>query len=213
MMRFRQAKENITATLGDAADGRFTVIGYQRQVPGRPEKPDAEQRLVQVFYQRSQFPQSASPMRGPIQHRATYALELSVYTAARGNVTELLEAAETDEDRKAALETFKEAADLADEALDELFDVVFQILMDARNFSFGFTDKPRVVGDRWITELSKDDPVPHGAHVLLTGRSTLELSIVEDIEGAETVAGDLIALDILTQEEENARAGVKVAAE
>ena len=207
MMAFRAVKANLTQILGDASGGQWDTVGYQRQVDAAKQVGDTG-RSVQVFYQSSSFPESSSGYRSEVVHVATYGLELTIAASARGDINELLDTAETDEERAAALSAFRDAADLADEALDEFFDAIYQVIMDARNYDLGM--QPGEIADRWITELRKDEPVPHGAQVILTGRATMTVRIAEDVLGEDGVPGELIDLGVLINEDDTPRSGVQI---
>lgn len=180
-MNFRLIKENlITKILGPAEKDRYRVIGFQRQVKNAAEVVDWE-RLVQVFYSSSEFPKSGGRQTGPVQNDITYRIWLTASKAAQIDLSIIDNEAATAIQRAAAIEEFQEASQAVDDSMDELFEVIFQILMDARNLDMGF-DKG-VVANRWVSRMQKDDPENRGEYVLLTGSLDFTLRTVEQVDG------------------------------
>jgi len=187
MMLFRQVKKSITcAVLGPAEDGRYRTIGYQNQTEDAESSLDNE-RSVQIYWVGSDFPESASALQGPFKHKITYRIDLSAAKATELDLKVLNDVSATPEDKADALYAFQEAAELADESFDELVDIVYQVIMDARNIDLGMS--PGVVSDRWISQAKKDDPVPAGEYALLTGSMTLTCSVSEEAGGDPGVEG------------------------
>ena len=137
-------------------------------------------RSVQVYFFRGEFPKGKGSTTGPVMHDLTFNLELAVSKAAEGNLTPILDPGASGPELKAALESFKEASGLANESLDELADVVFNIIMDARNIDLGHDS---VVADRWVPNIQKDQPIPRGDLVVLTGTMAVTCGIDEQLDG------------------------------
>lgn len=186
-MLFRQVKKSITDNiLGPAEDGRYRTIGYQNQTEDAESSLDNE-RSVQVYWASSSFPKDASGLQGPFKHEITYNIELSAAKAAELDLEILNDVSATPAEKAGALYSFQEAADLADESYDELVDVIFQVIMDARNIDLGMP--PGVVSSRWISQAKKDDAVPAGEFALLTGSMTLTCTVSEEAGGDPGVEG------------------------
>ena len=181
MMKFRKIKLSITDNvLGPAEDGRYRTIGYQKQNTD-VEDVLGNNRTVQVFFSSSNFPKNASGLQGPFKHEVSYRIELAVAEDSAVNLTALKDENATDADREKAWKSFIEAGDAADDSFDELVEIVFQVLMDARNVDLGMSigDAP----DRWVGQIRKDDPEPTGEYVMLTGAMMLTCSPSEEAYG------------------------------
>lgn len=180
-MYFRTVKSSIVNNvLGPAEAGRFQTVGFQRQAKSADEVLD-ESRMVQVYYSAGDISKQGGRLTGPVQHDITYRVDMTVAKAAEGDLSLINNPAATAPQIAAALLAFQEASDLADDSLDELFDAVYQILMDARNYDMGMSKG--VVANRWVDQIQKDQPVPRGEYVVLTGSMLLKLRVVEQITG------------------------------
>lgn len=187
MMLFRKVKQSITNNvLGPAEDGRFQTIGFQRQTNDAEDSLD-NLRHVQVFWSSSDFPKRGSGLQGPYKNEASYKIELSAAKAVEIDLEILNDDLATDAERATALASFQEAADLVDESFDELVDIIYQIIMDARNIDLGMPKG--VVAERWLSQARKDDPIPSGELAMLTGSMVLTCSISEEAPGDPGVDG------------------------
>ena len=189
-MNFRTIKDNIVEILANNSNNCFRVIGHQRQMESDVEVKD-DNRRVQIFYSFGDIPKSSGRVKGPIQHECTYRLELSASAATKGDVNTLDDTNASSAIKIAALDNLKEASATADELIDELFNMVFQILMNPTNYSMGMPKGE--VSNRWIGELQKDEPIPLGSLVVLTGNMFLKLKTAEQILGvdASQVTGNI----------------------
>ena len=186
-MKFRTLKDSIVSILGAAASSRFQVIGYQRQAKDASEVLDAS-RMVQVYYKSGEFSKSGGRVHGSTQHDITFQIDLTVAKGAVGDVSTMNNESATPSELQAALAAFQDAADLADDSIDELFDIVYQILMNAENYDLGLSEG--LVANRWIDTLQKDNPVPRGEYVILTGAARMTCRVSEDIDGESLVTVD-----------------------
>ena len=188
-MNFRTIKDSIVNNvLGPAEAGRFSTVGYQRQSRAAVQS-GVGITTVQVFYSGSDISKS-NRLVGPVNHDATYKVELTVSRAARGDLSLINDPGASPDQLAAALAAFQDAAELADVAFDELTEVVFQILMDGRNFDMGLSKG--VLSSRWISSIQKDNPLPRGRVVVLTGYMNLTLKTVEQITGDTGTAAESI---------------------
>lgn len=205
-MAFRTIKSSIVSILGSAEDGRYQTIGFQRQVKGADEVLD-NLRFVTVYFSSGGFPKSSGRNTGVTQHDITYRIELTVSKAAEADLTTLNDPNSTDTERAAAMIAMEEASFLADASLDELFDIVYQILMDPRNYDFG---QPKgKVANRWVDQLQKDDPVPQGELVVITGSALLTMRASEDIVGETGTPGNgIISTTVDIEGDDVERTGV-----
>jgi hypothetical protein len=176
MMKFREITASIIQILGDAADGRYRVIGYQGQSQGFV----GNSKEVQVFYNAGDF---SGNRHGPTQHAMTFSVGLTVSAAASVNLAVINREGVLPAQVAGALAALKDAAQIADAAWDELAEWVYQVLMDGRNYDLGLAVGD--TADRWVGQIRKDNPLPHGDLVVITGVLQLECS------AAETVLGDV----------------------
>jgi len=177
-MKFRTLKASIVTLLGAAAAGRFKVVSYQRQT-----RPADEGNTVQVYYQSGSFPKTGAAVNGTTRHEITFKIDLKVSESAKGDLTVIQDPDATPAQLAVAIAAFQDAAALADSAFDQLADDVYNILMDARNQDLGLAEGS--VSNRFIANINKEDPLPRGEVVVLTG--TMNLTCVVD----EEILGDL----------------------
>lgn len=177
MMKFRIAKLALLKLLGDAAGGRYRVIGYQKQ----SKSAHADHKLVQVYYSEGTFPKNAGRYHGEKAHDITLEIDLTVSAHADADIATLQSETATAVQRAAALAGVKFAAENADTELDELIDVIYQIVMDARNDGLGL-DKG-VIASRWIDRIQKDTTIEHGGLVVKTASMKYTCRVSEDMPG------------------------------
>lgn len=185
MMNFRTVTDALITLLGDSAADRFTVVGHPRQVTDASEIR-ASKRRVMVFYGGGDFPKSAGRQTGATQHMLSYNIDLQVAEAAQANLNVITDPNSTAAQITAALAASQEASYLADRSFDELADIVYQILMDGRNFDLGLNKG--VISSRWVGSIRKDDAQPFGSLVVLTGRLTYTCQTSEEVVGDTGVA-------------------------
>lgn len=207
MMNFRTVNQAIIDTLGAAAAGRFQVVGYQRQVKSAQEVKD-NSRMVQSFYAAGDFPKSAGRQTGPVQHNMTFSIGLTVSAPARVNLAAINDPNATAGQIATALAALQEGADAADILFDELAEIVYQILMDGRNFDLGLSKG--TLSKRWINSIRKNQPAPEGALVVLTGTIEYSCNTVEDIPGDTGTAGGIISTVVDIDGDDVERTGVEV---
>jgi hypothetical protein len=209
MMRFRQIKDRIINILGNNANGRFRVIGYQKQTKNASETLGTL-RTAQVYYFSGDFPKGKSGLNGPVQHECIFRVELTAAAAAAGDLETIKSAITTAQQKANKLLAFQSAAERCDCSFDELADIIYQILMDGRNLDVGMPEGE--VSNRWINRIEKDDIEDRGELVTLTGSMDFSLNTKEDILGDTSgVEGALVhgvTLDIDGDDIE--QTGVKV---
>jgi hypothetical protein len=194
MMEFRTVKSQIETLLLSGASGQFRVVGYAVQKRDADEVVDTD-RSVQVYFHRGDFPKETnSPIAGPFNHDVVYRVELTVSAAAKVDLALINTGSPAQ--IASALDGLQNASKLADDSIDELYELVWQILMDARNYDLGLA-KGRV-SNRWVSQLAKDNPLPRGEYVLLSGSMDLSCRVSEDNVGETPVVGGQfdITLDI-----------------
>lgn len=180
-MNFRLIKESIiNNVLFPASLGKFIVIGSQKQTRNAKETLDLK-RTVQVYYSASEFSKGSGRLNGPVQNNLTFRIELSVSSAAKGDLSVINDSGSTPTQIAAAIAAFQEASDLADCYFDELVDEVYQIIMSGLNYDLGLSKG--VISNRWIQAIQKDHPEPRGGYVTLTGAMNLTCNTSEQVPG------------------------------
>lgn len=182
MMMFRTVRDALVTILGDGAESRFRVIGYQRQSKNADEVLSND-RLVQVYFSDGEFTKSAGRMMGHKTHNVSYEIDMSASAPAKGDLSVLDSTTSTAIQKAAALAAVKEAAEEADTQVDELIEYVYQILMDARNEGLGLTKGD--ISSRWIGAIQKDTIIERGDLVVKTANMKYTCRV------QETVLGDI----------------------
>ena len=142
------------------------------------------------------FPKEKGSETGPVQHQPNYQIVLTASASAQGDLTLIDNPESTAQQRAAAISYFQNAAEVADESLDELLEIVYQILMDGRNRDIDTDGPPYIVGERWISGMEKDEPLNAGEYVALTGVINLDVQVVEQITGDEGTPASSGAFDV-----------------
>jgi len=200
-MLFRDVKTSlIDKILGPAEAGKFRTVGYQRQSKSALESINND-RSVQVYYIRGEFSKAGGRQTGPTQHDMSFKIDFTVSSPAKGDLSVINDSGSTASQVATAIQKFQVASAIADESLDELFDIVYQILMDARNADMGLSEG--LIANRWIGELQKDDPVSRGELVTLTGSATLTMRGAEQVLGATGSEGAIIETTVPINEDPN----------
>jgi hypothetical protein len=209
MMNFRVINQAILDTLGAAAAGRFRAVGYQRHGKAASEVR-GNNRLVQSYYSSGEFPKSGGRQTGSTKHDMSFTIGFTVSAPARLNLTVLNSEAATAGQKAAALAALQEAAYVADTDFDELVEIAYQIIMDARNFDLGLAKG--TMSNRWVEALHKDAPEPQGELVVLTGTMTYSCTTSEDVTGDTGVpaSGEWIDTVIDIDGDDVERTGVSV---
>ncbi len=191
-MMFHTVKNAIVKLLGDNAQSRFQVVGFQRQGKGADETLGNNQ-IVQVYYSGGNFPKGAGRMHGTKTHDLDMSIDLTTSAKAQGDLNILNSNTATMHQKAAALASVREAAEMADNAMDTLIEAVFRILMDAR-----YEDLNLNVGDiasRWIDRIQKDTVIENGDLVIKTATLAYTCRVQEDVFGDIGVTPDPMILD------------------
>lgn len=209
MMEFRKIQNAIRRLLAQNADGEFNVIGAQKRGKSADEVSD-KGRLVEVYYSRGEFPKSGASTTGPTNHNMTFRIDLTVAKATEVDTETILDPNKSAGEVARAMAAARESDLLADESLDDLFDHVYQIIMDARNIDLGL-DKGSV-GSRWLQSLTKDEPLEKGNFTVITGSMVLSCSAKEPVDGYSGVAGEVIDIGVDIETDATGKAGVQTGA-
>ena len=179
-MQFQTVRDAIENTLNIDAASRYQVVGYQVQGTSAKERVIP---TVAVFYGSGDFPQSGGSIADANKHEATFRLEFTATAPSKGDLATLQDDGATEIQLATALATFQDAARDVDRIIDQLFSDVYGVIMDARNELFGLP--VGTVSSRWIAQINKDNPVPKGEVVMLTGSAQLTCAMEEQVLGEE----------------------------
>jgi len=212
-MNFRTIRDSIESVLINAASGNYQVVSYQQQREGAEAIQD-NNRTVTVYYQTGNFPKSAGSQSGPVKHEMTFEIEMTGSKAAEMDLSTIVNPSSTAVQIATALAAEKRAASLANDSIDELWELVYQALMSASQIDFGLPVD--TLASRWLDSFRKDDPVSFGSLVVLTASAQLTCSCEETVTGDALVAGvppimdlDLEVNIIGSSAADDAKAGVK----
>lgn len=192
MMKFRTVKTALKTLLNDSSLGNFRVIGFDRQAKGADEFLNND-RLVQVYYTEGEFPKSSGGMRGSKSHNISLDIDLTCSAKAQADLSILDNPAATEAQKANALAGLKEAAEIADEKIDELIDRVYQIIMDARNERLGLTKG--FISSRWIDRIQKDSILERGDLVVKTANMRYTCRVQESVLGDTGFEPDSVVFD------------------
>lgn len=206
MMQFEIAKAAMVQLLGDAAEGRFRVIGFQRQSTAESEIVKND-RLVNVYFSEGAFPKQGG-MRGPKIHDITLEIDMKASAKAQVDLTVLESTTATAQQKAAALAALVEASDLADNYTDELVRIVYQIIMDARNEGLGLPKGD--ISSRWIDSIKKDTTIERGDLVVKTANMKYTCRVQEQVPGAIGAEPDPVIFNTSIKAGDTEGAGVYV---
>jgi hypothetical protein len=192
MMMFREVKEALKNLLVDQAEGRFRVIGFQRQSKNADEVLNND-RLVQVYYSEGDFLKSAGRMKGSKTHDIKIEIDMTVSAKATVDLGILDNSSASESQKFTALAELKEAAERADEKIDELIELVYQILMDARNEKLTF--EAGEISSRWIGGITKDAIIERGDLVVKTANMKYTCRVQEAVLGDSGYQPDPAIID------------------
>ena len=125
-MKFRDVKTALVNILGVDAAGLFKTIGFQRQERSASEFTGND-RLVEVYFKNSNFNRGKGRLTGPVNNDVELAVELTVSAPSKADLTVINNPNSTPAQLQIAIAAFKEASNIADDSIDELFDIVYQI--------------------------------------------------------------------------------------
>ncbi len=193
MMNFIKIKTSIVAILVAAAGGQYEVVGAQRQREGAQDINQLKK--VAVYFLDDDFDVNSGSPNGDVQSDPTYQIELKV--SEKGKII--------DPNDPASLES---AEFIADAQLDSFFDLIYQILMDARNMDLG--QPIGIVSKRFIKSIRKGKISADGETVTIVGTMNLTCHTAESVSGDEGEAGVGNTSTIEANEDDFAKTGITV---
>ena len=213
-MNFETVKDSLITILGAGAAGRYRTVGYQPQANAADLNENLD-RSVQLFYTRGSFPKSGASLRGPIRHEMSFRVEMIASKAESVDIAVLESSVATAAQKATALAGLQKAAYLADDSIDDLLSVVFNVLMDNSDLDLGGTVD---VSSRWFESFQKDAPHPRGSLVTITGSSEFTAICYEELSGDEAlnVNGEgviqptSIIVDVVNDDDDETKTGATV---
>ena len=205
-MKYIAVKNALQQLLIDNANGQFQVVGAQKQEKSAEEFKGTS-RMVEVYFKRGNFPKIKGRYLGPVTNEAEFAIEFTVSAPSRGDLSVLDDPEASVASKQAALAGVKEASFEADNEIDELISIVWDILMGAENEDLGLTG---IVSSRWVDEAVKNDPNPRGSLVVLNGAMPYSCNVLETPPGETPLDSEGISLENDINEDDNQKAGISV---
>lgn len=198
-MLFRTYGAALRTILGNNQGSDFVTVGYAARQKDALEYINSA-RTVEVVYVAGDFPKSSSTRAGGQNHQMQYVLSLTVSEAASGDLATLNDDSSTAGELTTAISNLKLAEHAADESMDELADLVYQIAMSAVNMDLGLDAK---VANTWISDFKKEKPGRFGDLVVIRGQYMFGCQGTEEITGVNPVTGLGIdvSLDIHSDED------------
>ena len=204
MMEYRAVKNAMRDMLGDQAEGRFKVIGFQRQTKSADEFT-GDNKTVQVYYSEGNFDKKRGAMRGHKLHDITLNIDMSASAPAEADLTVLDSPTSTPEQKAAALLAVREAAEVADDLIDELIEAVFAIIEDARNEDLGLEEGR--IASRWLESIKKDANLERGDLVMKTANIRYTCRVEETVLGDIGNEPAIVTIDSSSQVDDTDGAG------
>lgn len=183
------SKKAVVTLLGSQAAGRFQVIGYQLQK--KAAGPLKDLVLVQCWIDEADIDWDRSSRNGPKEHEIRLKVQFTAAQTGVLDIATIQDLNSTPADRTAALLALIDPAEEANDAIEEAWSAVFEILDDARNLTLGLPAGS--ISDKSYSNFKADQTQPRGAIGILTATSFLEFRVKEaqlgDLgnEPAETV--------------------------
>ncbi len=179
MMNFQLVLDAlVNKILGPAERQRYRTIGFQDQKRAAEEVLDCL-RTVQVFYEGGVFPKSGGRQTGPTQHDCVFAIDLTASRPIEVDTATINSGSTAQKIR--ALAAMQSAAGLAEESVNDLIDIIYNILMDGRNVDLRLP--VGTVANRWIERIEKKSISDQGEFVVAGASMKLGLRVSEEPPG------------------------------
>lgn len=180
IMKFIEIRKAMTQLLFDNAGGLFRVIGHEPQVVGA-RNTFGNARLVSVSYASGEFQKGASGVRGATTHDGILSIDFTVSQAAKGSVSVLRNENATALEKKDAIAEITEAGALANNSLEEVMALVWQIIKDKRNIYLGLADYSSA--NQWIDRIETERIFEEGGLAVRQARMFYSFRVSEAATG------------------------------
>jgi hypothetical protein len=178
----------------------FRVDGYDSVIVSADEIT-GNNRLVQIFYSDSAFLEGESAVGGEYVNQATFTIRFLVAANTQVDKTVFENEESTEEERRTAISNLEKASKLAHVSIKDLWDKVFTILTDNRNFNLGIAESTLIVSDPWISKFEKNRPISDGEYIVVTGVCELTCKFLESVIGEAPVPMEIIDTEIIFNED------------
>lgn len=193
-MNFRLIKQAIVdILLASAVLNEYEVITSQRQKSGSKNINDIKK--VAVFFISDDFDTNSGTPNGDVQSNPTFEINLKV--SSKGLLV--------DENDPATLIS---SEIIADDLMDEFFDTIYQILMDARNLDLGLP--VGTISKRFIKNIRKGDLLTDGDTSTILGSMNLTCQTAESVSGDEGVIGVGASSEMTMNEDEFSKTKINI---
>jgi hypothetical protein len=177
----------------------FVTYGYNaRQKDAREYQGD--NRTVEVVYEGGMYPKASGSRAGGQNHEMRFGVTLTVSEASKGDLATLDDpTAHTPLELQTAIAGLKFAEHAADESIDELADIVYQIVMSAANMDLGLEGQAvNPPASTWVSDFEKEKPTRLGDLVVIRGKFMFTCQGTEEVTGLNPVTGDAIEITLET---------------
>ncbi len=164
---------------------------------------------MEIFYTSGRFDTDINAQYSTgAMHAINITINLYVSAKAKGDLDTLNNPSATPAEKQAALAAFVMASKQAHLSLNELFRIIYLILMDGNNIDLGLPTG--TISDRWIANFTKNAPATQGELFLLTGTFTYNCKAYEDFTGATPVPSISIDTVIDIEDDDVEKTGVEI---
>lgn len=205
MMNFRTIKTALVEILESAEAGRWQTVGAQRQTVSAREALN-ENRFVRVTYDQGDL--SLTRSAGSTMHKITYLLLFQVSADAKADLSIIDNPGSTPAQIVNALAAKENADERADQQMDELWDLVYQTVMNREIYRLNI-DGGKVFDKITVSGFQKGEPEPRGELVSLTAAAQITCNSTEAITGVTPTPGNSIDTTLNINDDTGDNAGTE----
>jgi hypothetical protein len=198
---FTTAVKALAQFLEDNSDNgnKYYVVGYSKQ---RKNAEDIEGRvsgkLVQVFHSGGSFPRDENGNNTESTYDAVATVRMTVAASSKIDLAVLNSPSSTDQERMDALEEGDYAEQEANDAMDDLFGDMFDLIMGGNGEWFGGAEYS--ISDRWGHDFKKETALKKGSIVVVNGYYDIGFKTREIPVGDTPIVGDKIVGEVDVQD-------------
>lgn len=178
---FQLAIAQLKKFIADGANGNYRVIGFGKQAKNTAGFEGIKQ--VQVFHAGGSFDRSTGKVTGEQTYVCSAVCRLTVAEPATCDLSVIDDPDSTNEERIQALIENSEAEERADLAIDDLFGMLFDLIMGGDGRDFGTVTNTIQISDRFGEDFKKELPQKVGSLVTINGYFTITFRVLEIPQG------------------------------
>lgn len=197
----------VTNILVPNQGSNFITVGYENQVLTADDVLNNKRR-VQFRYKKGDFPKNSKRGSGSSQHDMRFEIVLTVSKKTKVDIATINNANSTAQQIAAAIADRELASKRAEDSMDELIGIVYQILESASVYNLGLDTG--VISGPGIDNIQKGDPVNEGQYVIITATMDLSCRGNESVSGDNGIVANIIDTSIEIGEDPNENTGVSV---